>query len=341
MGANGQGVKIIFELTNVCNFGCTHCIRNEHGPADYLELDVIDKVLAQATSYQDVTFVALTGGEPTLHPSFEAVLDVIAKHDLKFGFVTNGWHFTRKTFGQVAAHLSRLESVTFSIDGATEETHDAIRRRDGSFRRLMEAITLCRARGVSYHVNFVVTRANRTEIEQMALLTSGLGCTRLFFGHCQPTPDAISAGLVLTAKERREVESEVAQLQSALRMQILFAGDHYSTSLFHQCDQLRMREFNVDCRGRLTACCMLSNYRGGESDTDIIADLNRESFFEAHKRLVEKIAMINAEKITRFTTGAVRGIDHFICSHCLDHYDKVPNLEQILEPSASTPVTSA
>ena len=81
--------------------------------------------------------------------------------------------------------------------------------------------------------------------------------------------------MVLKATERREVERDVAELQRLFRMDILFAGDHHVESLFHQCPQMQMQEFNIDYRGRLTACCTLSEFRGGAPDTDVLADLSK------------------------------------------------------------------
>jgi MoaA/NifB/PqqE/SkfB family radical SAM enzyme len=57
-----QGVKLIFELTNLCNFSCVHCIRDEEGPKHYLPVAIVAKVLAEAQAYQQVRIVAFTGG---------------------------------------------------------------------------------------------------------------------------------------------------------------------------------------------------------------------------------------------------------------------------------------
>lgn len=317
-----QGVKLIFELTSLCNFSCTHCIR-EPGTAGYLPVSLVEDVLVQADRYGSINYVAFTGGEPTLHPEFPALMGLVASHGHHFGFVTNGWHFAGKTFPQLEAFREHLSHVTFSIDGAKEETHDGLRRREGSFRRLMQALTLCRFNGITAHINMVVTRANRAELQQMALLASDLGCQTLLYGHCQATPHAIAAGLVLEPWERRQVEDQIAALQTTLRMPILLAGDHYNVSRFHQCAQFQMQEFNIDHRGRLTACCMLSGFRGGVPDSDVIADLNQVSFFEAHRRLVAKIAELNLEKIGRIAAGQADESHHFICTHCLEHFGKI------------------
>ena len=326
-----EGRKLIFELTNLCNFSCVHCIRDEDGPKHYLSLEIIEKVLREAAAYRSFVLAVFTGGEPTIHPRFADVVERVAGHDLSFGFVTNGWHFDR-VCRQIEPFKSHLRAVNFSLDGAREETHDALRRRPGSFRRVMQALSLCRFHGLSAEINMVVTTVNRSEVEEMALLAGRLGCEALNYAHCQPTPDALAAGLVLSPRERRRLEADIADLQKTFQLEIGLAGDHYQESLFYQCPQLQMRELNVDYRGYLTACCMLSNYRGGAPDTDVVADLHQVSFFEAHRRLVAKIAELNAEKIDRLATLDPTEADHFICSHCLEHYQKLAAPERPAPP---------
>ena len=329
-------MKLIFELTNLCNFSCVHCIRDEEGVKRFLDPGVIEKVLAEAESYSQVDNVALTGGEPTVHPRFAEVVDLIARHGYPFSFVTNGWGF-RKTFDAVRPVADYVRAVTFSLDGAVEATHDRIRRRAGSYRQVIEAITLCRHHGVPVQINMTVTRANVGELEQMALLAARLDCAAVGFAHCQPTPDALRADLVMNAEERMAVEADVAELQRILSLDVYLAGDHSVRSPFFQCPQLQMREFNVDYRGFLTACCTLSNYRGGAEDTDVIADLNQVDFHTAHRAMIDRFAALNREKVERIAAGERRPADAFLCGHCLLHYAKVPDLETILS-SESNPV---
>jgi MoaA/NifB/PqqE/SkfB family radical SAM enzyme len=318
-------------LTNRCNFSCVHCIRSEDGPHDDLPVTIVNKVLTEVQAYQPISLVAFTGGEPTLHPQFAEIVELVATHGYRVTFVTNGWNFPQ-TFVKIQAWKSALETVSFSLDGASETTHDTLRRQPGSFRRLMQAISLCHVHGIPVHLNMVVTRANRTELEAMAILASRLGCAALGYGHCQPTPDALAADLVLNARERRDVEMEIAALQQMLTMPIVLAGDHYTAARFAQCSQLQMQEFNIDYRGYLTACCTLSNYRGGTPETDLLADLQTVSFVEAHRRLIAKIAQLNLEKLERLATCAPTESGQFLCTHCLLHYQKVPQLAHILKP---------
>ena len=330
--ATQLGIKLIFELTNRCNFSCVHCIRTEDGPHYDLPVAIVNKVLTEVQTYLPVSLVAFTGGEPTLHPQFADIVELVTTHGYRFTFVTNGWSFPQ-TFAKIQAWKSALESISLSLDGASESTHDTLRRQPGSFRRLLQAISLCRMHGIPVQLNMVVTRANRDELEAMAILAGRLDCAALGYGHCQPTPDALAANLVLNARERRVVETDIAALQQMFTMPIVLAGDHYTGARFAQCPQLQMQEFNIDCRGYLTACCTLSHYRGGAPETDVLADLDKVSFVEAHRCLIAKIAHINLEKLTRLTTSAPTEAEQFLCTHCLSHYQKVPQLAHILDPT--------
>ncbi len=334
-------MKLILELTNLCNFSCIHCLREEGHGGSFLPMEIIDKVLRESAVYQSFDLVVFTGGEPTLHPRFAEIVERVATAGPDVAFVTNGWRF-KDTFREIEPLKGHIRHINFSLDGATEETHDRLRRRQGSYRRLMQAISLCHFHGVPAQINMVVTSANRGEIEAMALLASRLGCQALGYGHCQPTPEALAAGLVPGTRERRRIEAEIAALQQTFQMSILLAGDHYDESLFSLCPQLAMRELNVDYRGNLTACCMLSSFRGGVPDTDVVADLSRVSLFEGHRRLTEKIATILREKVDRVEVGASSEADHFQCSHCLEHYRKVPDIASCLsqEPRKGLPTAA-
>ena len=210
-----QGVKIIFELTNLCNFNCVHCVREQENSKQYLSLAIIEKVLKEIKPYHNVNTIAFTGGEPTLHPHFEDIIRMVTGYGYQFGFVTNGWNF-QDIFVKIKPFKDYISSVTLSIDGATEKTHDALRCHSGSFRRLMQAITLCKYHGINFHINMLVTRSNRSEIEAMAMLASRLSCDILLYGHCQPTPDSLTADLILNTQERRQIETEILRFAKSI-----------------------------------------------------------------------------------------------------------------------------
>ena len=50
------------------------------------------------------------------------------------------------------------------------------------------------------------------------------------------------------------------------------------------CAPLAGTSMNIDFRGRLSLCCNLSGFRGAAEESDVVADLNVESFASAYAR---------------------------------------------------------
>ena len=84
-----------------------------------------------------------------------------------------------------------------------------------------------------------------------------------------------------------------------------------------------MTSFTVDFRGNLVFCCQLSGYAGGGSDSDIIADLSKTSLFDAHKKLIEKIAKFQKDRVTRIGKKNLGKLDRFPCFYCARYFGKV------------------
>jgi MoaA/NifB/PqqE/SkfB family radical SAM enzyme len=117
--------KIVIELTNRCNLSCQHCFSRRHGGRDDLPLSVIKRILAEAKTH-DFDHLSFTGGEPTIHPDFAEMLRLTHQAGYRFGFNSNGWNF-RKIYPYLLPFRESLSTITFSLDGATEETHDRLR----------------------------------------------------------------------------------------------------------------------------------------------------------------------------------------------------------------------
>ncbi len=325
-------LRVSLELTDGCDFGCVHCFRTLAEHPRFLDLELVRRLLAQLEAVGPVGVVALTGGEPTLHPQLGEIIGAIAEHGHRFGMVTNGWRF-RQASAAVEAHRERLDAVSFSLDGATAAVHDRLRRK-GSFRRVVEALMHCRERGLPTQVNMVVTPANRHQLHEMAQLVTALGCRALGLAHCMPTPDTVAAGLVMGLGERRRLEADIASLQQTYRLPILLAGDHYDPFALALCPQLALEELHVDVNGRLLACCQLSSYRGGEAGCEVVADLTRTPLAEAMVALADRVAGVIRLKAERLAAGQVDEGDRFICTACLRHHRKV---DERLLPSALDP----
>ncbi len=242
--------RIGIELNNVCNLDCTHCFRNIYrGGAEnkdlFLPLELLDKILTEARPL-GYHHVAITGGEPPLHPQFGEALEIIARHGCTYHFLTNARNFSKTLAAlNTPLHRAQLSGITFSLDGATAATHDGI-RGPGSYREVVMAVATCQAMGIEPTLITVINRANRHEIDQFGLLGAHLKVKRHVFSHQNPTEHNVGEDLVLPLSEWRAVERDVARLTGEFRHDILMAIGFYTEHFLPRCAPLSLDDLNVD-----------------------------------------------------------------------------------------------
>ena len=152
---------ISLELTNICNLHCSYCARDDdalyHAPANFFSVELLRRIIRSAKQPScGFNSVSFTGGEVTIHPQFKEIVETVREEGWQFGFVTNGWHFDR-VFPTLMANREALHMVAFSLDGPTRETHDRW-RGDGSFVRVMRAITRCYIKGIPFLIKTGIRR---------------------------------------------------------------------------------------------------------------------------------------------------------------------------------------
>ena len=289
--------RLTVELTNVCNLHCSYCLRDDdalhHQPARYLPVDLFARIAREAQQAMGIEQVTFTGGEPTLHRDFGAILATVADLSLSCSFVTNGWHFER-VWPLLVEHRRAITHVSFSLDGATREAHDGWRGR-GSFDRVVQAFTRCWAAGFPFKVKVTLRRDTAAELERLAIFAARMGAAGLSFAHVMPTSATVDDASALTAAERAAAEREIAMLARLLKMPITIDVGYHNTAREAPCSPLAGASANVDYRGQLTLCCNLSGFRGALGAADVVGDLAREPFADAQQRL-HRLAVDQADR---------------------------------------------
>lgn len=198
-----EGLTI--ELTNVCNRSCRHCIRNKADPPGLLPLTLAREILAQA-EVLGFRSICLTGGEVALYPHLEEFLALVVNHGFTFSLVTNGHRFQDKVLSLLMAPKTqeKLTTVCFSLDGATPETHDAL-RGPGSFREVIEAAALCKLASIPFSLKSVITNFNKEELTDLAILGANLGTQDHGFLHPFPSPRLVQEGIIPSPRELHRI----------------------------------------------------------------------------------------------------------------------------------------
>ena len=311
--------RIVIELTNRCNLSCQHCFTGRHGGDTDFPLDIFQRVMdeAKGCGFDDLSF---TGGDPTVHGGFPEVLRMAGEAGYKYSFVTNGWNFAT-IYPRILDYLKEASVITFTLDGATEETHDRLRGK-GSFRRVMKAMSVCVVEDIPFTINNDVSAHNRDQLEEMAQLATQLGSRGLRFRHHRPNIITTLQGFDLSPAERKAVEAEIHNLQPTFPIPIVIAPGFHTTSLF-PCAPLQMTEINIDCNANVTKCCHLSGHGDGVGENDIAGNLKVTSFTELYRKLVADNNEFRQCKLDHLRNGEFKDSDFFPCWYCSVHFKKI------------------
>ena len=142
--------SITIELTFRCNLSCQMCpldiprvmynrSNHEYVAARKKEEMTTAEVLAIIDDIAEmgVKQITLTGGESFLRTDIFEILARVKARGLKCCVNTNGW-FLGKSQAKRLVEMG-VDALSISVDGPNE-THDFIRRREGSFKRILESL---------------------------------------------------------------------------------------------------------------------------------------------------------------------------------------------------------
>ncbi|HET7031683.1 MAG TPA: radical SAM protein [Casimicrobiaceae bacterium] len=167
----GIPLSVHLDLTYRCNERCVHCYldHDDRGEMTLAEIkDLLDQ-LAEA----GVFFLILSGGEIFLRKDLFDIVEHARKLSFSVKLKTNAV-MIRKTKAERLAALG-VESVQVSVYSHRPETHDAITKLPGSFRRTIEGIRLLRASGVRVSVANVLMNRNASDYGEVRALAESLG----------------------------------------------------------------------------------------------------------------------------------------------------------------------
>jgi len=169
---------VFWNITNKCNLACAHCYisaRPELTSEKELSLEEA-KAFIDDLADMKIPLLMFTGGEPLVRADLWELAEYAAALGLKTAMSSNGTLITK----EVAAKIkdSGIEYVGISLDGAQAETHDAIRKQPGSFKKAVDALQNCVEIGLTSGIRITITRDNYREIADLIELSRELHVPR-------------------------------------------------------------------------------------------------------------------------------------------------------------------
>lgn len=136
-------------FTGVCNFDCEFCYNK--GLLNEKDLDLEKEIYPKLLDRKDfIDHVIISGGECTMHPDFEKLVDKLYKDGFKIGIHTNG--YTPEVLAKV---INKLDFVGMDIKNDFEHYND-ITCKEIDVEKIKKSIDIILKSGINYEFRTTV-----------------------------------------------------------------------------------------------------------------------------------------------------------------------------------------
>lgn len=252
--------RLVLELTNACNLNCVMCGRNA---ADFkltsFDMDIFHSLEPLMDTIEEVTLMGW--GEPTIHPHFNEMLEIINKHSARKYFCTNGMNLKNI---KKAIFDYKVDVFAVSLDGATDETNSRIRRGskiEQIAADLKDIVAEKKRRGANYpYINFVfcAMKSNIDELPELVKLAAEIGLDEVKAVYLTAFNDNLLEESLWGCEEKiKEVFDETERLGEKLGIAIKLPhliGEDIAGDKLHKDCFVSWRDFFLGSDGFVRPC---------------------------------------------------------------------------------------
>ena len=231
---NEQPFLAIWEVTQACDLACVHCRASAQPDRNPMELTTEEgKSLIDQIAAMQVPVFVLTGGDPIKRPDLFELIGHAREAGLRVSLTPSATPLLTR---EVVIRLKEagLARVAVSMDGASAETHDALRGMRGSFARTLDAVRWANEAGLPVQINTTFSRRNIGEIDAIVALMESMRITLWSVFFLVPTGRGKINDL-LSADEFEEVFAKIYRLSETASFDIKTTeAQHYRRYLLQQ-----------------------------------------------------------------------------------------------------------
>lgn len=156
---------VIWEVTRRCALSCNHCRANASMRSNPEELSFVEglRLIDQIVELQPKLFV-LSGGDPLTRFDLLDLVSYATNHGLNVALSPSATPLSAKTDWKRFAEAG-LRRISFSLDGASRETHDRFRGVKGTWNWTMTSLENAHEAGLGIQINTTFSRRNLQELD--------------------------------------------------------------------------------------------------------------------------------------------------------------------------------
>jgi len=158
-------VSVGLELTRECNMRCVHC-GSSAGDVRSGELTTKELIdLCKKLKKLKTKLITFSGGEPLIRKDWYEIGLKVKELRMDLSIISNGYNIDERVVTKFKE--INLCAVGISLDAATPEIHDSIRRIKGSFDKCLKVLKLLRENDISTTVVTTISKENIKELPKI------------------------------------------------------------------------------------------------------------------------------------------------------------------------------
>jgi len=202
-----------WHFMSACNLRCAHCYQEDYQNQNLsLEtLMLIAKQISQALAkWNMLGRISLTGGEPFISPNLFPLMDYFESDEnvKQFDILTNGTCIEAEHIERLKGY-KKLRQIQISLDGATAQTHEAV-RGSGTFEKSIRTIEDLRKNDIEVSVMFTLMKQNMAEAVDIINLAEIIGANAVTIERVTPCGNS-NISDILTKDEIRHVYEAITE----------------------------------------------------------------------------------------------------------------------------------
>ena len=195
----GGGIKpsqaYQWHITDNCDQRCKHCylfaedayLKCVTTPWEML-IRILDECTLDAAARKSLPMLAVTGGDPVMHPRFWDLAEEIHRRGISWDMMGNPFHLS----SEVCMRLRKcgVRKYQMSLDGL-ESFHDYM-RKPGSYKATLEAVKWLNDAGIASQIMATVSRKNMDDIIALMDVVAEYNVFSFTFArYCATSPDKV------------------------------------------------------------------------------------------------------------------------------------------------------
>lgn len=202
-----KGGRVIWEITNECNYACSYCIFASTGkkPDNELSFSKICETI-KVLKARGFNYIKFTGGEPFIRSDMLQILQFTQEQGISFDISTNASFIT----DGLAYELSQLkmDMIHVSIDGFDQHSHEKVRGKK-TYEPTIEGLKHLKNHNLKVRVGSVIHKYNENNLEQMMSFCQELNVDELTFSLMEPVGRMRNKKTNITTKSPMILASEL------------------------------------------------------------------------------------------------------------------------------------